>query len=80
MDTMEAFLSAHPDLKFVFTGGKGGVGKTIAAAGFVEAARTIGVLILLALVLYQAPELIARLRASWQAAHLEARTEEVPAA
>ena len=32
MDTMEAFLSAHPDLKFVFTGGKGGVGKTISAA------------------------------------------------
>jgi arsenite-transporting ATPase len=27
------FLREHPDLKFVFTGGKGGVGKTVSAAG-----------------------------------------------
>ncbi len=33
MDRLAAFLNEHPDLKFVFTGGKGGVGKTIAAAG-----------------------------------------------
>lgn len=33
MDRLAQFLEAHPDLKFVFTGGKGGVGKTIAAAG-----------------------------------------------
>lgn len=33
MDRLQAFLTEHPDLKFVFTGGKGGVGKTIVAAG-----------------------------------------------
>lgn len=33
MDRLASFLEAHPDLKFVFTGGKGGVGKTITAAG-----------------------------------------------
>ncbi len=33
MDRLDAYLDAHPDLSFVFTGGKGGVGKTIAAAG-----------------------------------------------
>ena len=32
MDKLEVFLDAHPDLKFVFTGGKGGVGKTVTAA------------------------------------------------
>jgi arsenite-transporting ATPase len=33
MDSLAQFLEAHPDLKFVFTGGKGGVGKTVTAAG-----------------------------------------------
>jgi hypothetical protein len=42
---------------------------------------TIGGLILLALVLYQAPELIARLRASRRKIEpLPARTEQAPAA
>jgi len=30
--TLEQFLRSHPDLRFVFTGGKGGVGKTVTAA------------------------------------------------
>jgi arsenite/tail-anchored protein-transporting ATPase len=29
---IKAFFNDHPDLRFVFTGGKGGVGKTVAAA------------------------------------------------
>ena len=29
---LRAFFADHPDLRFVFTGGKGGVGKTVAAA------------------------------------------------
>jgi arsenite-transporting ATPase len=33
MDSLAQYLAAHPDLKFVFTGGKGGVGKTVTAAG-----------------------------------------------
>lgn len=33
MDNLRAFFAAHPDLKFLFTGGKGGVGKTVSAAG-----------------------------------------------
>lgn len=32
MDRLAPFLETHPDLRFVFTGGKGGVGKTITAA------------------------------------------------
>lgn len=32
MDKLAVFLESHPDLKFVFTGGKGGVGKTVTAA------------------------------------------------
>lgn len=32
MQHITQFLAAHPRLKFVFTGGKGGVGKTISAA------------------------------------------------
>lgn len=32
MDRLAPFLESHPDLRFVFTGGKGGVGKTITAA------------------------------------------------
>ena len=32
MDSLASFLETHPDLKFVFTGGKGGVGKTVSAA------------------------------------------------
>lgn len=31
--TFTKFVEDHPNLKFMFTGGKGGVGKTIAAAG-----------------------------------------------
>ncbi len=33
MDRLASYLETHPDLKFVFTGGKGGVGKTVTAAG-----------------------------------------------
>jgi ribose transport system ATP-binding protein len=77
------------------SGGKGSFAGAVLAALFLTevnnvlplyqlpaeyADMTIGVLILLALVLYQAPELIARVRASWHAARLEARTEEVSAA
>ena len=29
--SMRAYLKAHPDLKFTFFGGKGGVGKTVSA-------------------------------------------------
>ncbi|MBX5464758.1 MAG: ArsA family ATPase [Clostridia bacterium] len=32
MQTLGQFLEEHPDLRFVFTGGKGGVGKTVSAA------------------------------------------------
>jgi arsenite-transporting ATPase len=31
-ETIRDFFAGHPDLRFVFTGGKGGVGKTVAAA------------------------------------------------
>ncbi len=31
-DDLQAFFTQHPHLRFVFTGGKGGVGKTVAAA------------------------------------------------
>lgn len=31
-EDLNAFFSEHPNLRFVFTGGKGGVGKTVAAA------------------------------------------------
>ena len=38
--SMTAYLAEHPDLKYVFFGGKGGVGKTVmagaAALGFAE--------------------------------------------
>jgi ribose transport system ATP-binding protein len=45
------------------------------------AEMTIGVLILLALVLYQAPELVARLRTNWQGVgRLRTRQGEAPAA
>jgi ribose/xylose/arabinose/galactoside ABC-type transport system permease subunit len=45
------------------------------------AQMTIGALILLALVLYQAPELVARFRAGWQGGvgRLRARQGEAPA-
>lgn len=33
MSTLQEFLEEKPDLKYLFTGGKGGVGKTIVAAG-----------------------------------------------
>lgn len=33
MILLEQFLSTQPDLRFIFTGGKGGVGKTTAAVG-----------------------------------------------
>lgn len=32
MNSLQQFLDSHPDLRFLFTGGKGGVGKTVCAA------------------------------------------------
>jgi len=32
MQNLNDYLNAHPDLRFIFTGGKGGVGKTVSAA------------------------------------------------
>ncbi|MBT9258522.1 MAG: ArsA family ATPase [Clostridiales bacterium] len=32
MEHLSRFLEAHPELRYIFTGGKGGVGKTVAAA------------------------------------------------
>jgi len=32
MQSLSDYLQAHPDLRFIFTGGKGGVGKTVSAA------------------------------------------------
>jgi ribose transport system ATP-binding protein len=77
-------------------GGKGSFVGTLLAAVFLTeidnvlplfqqpteyAQMTIGGLILLALVLYQAPELVARLRAGWAGVgRLRARQGEVPAA
>ena len=77
-------------------GGKGSFVGTLLAALFLTeiknvlplfqqpteyAQMTIGALILLALVLYQAPELVARLRASWQGVgRLRVRQGQTPAA
>ncbi len=77
-------------------GGKGSFFGTLLAALFLSlidnvlplfhqpteyAEMTIGVLILLALVLYQAPELVARLRSAWQGVgRLRTRGKEAPAA
>jgi ribose/xylose/arabinose/galactoside ABC-type transport system permease subunit len=77
-------------------GGKGSFVGTLLAALFLTeignvlplfqqpteyAQMTIGALILLALVLYQAPELLSRARSSWQGVgRLRARQGEAPAA
>ncbi|MDR5703287.1 MAG: ArsA-related P-loop ATPase, partial [Armatimonadota bacterium] len=48
MTTLEQFLRAHPDLRFIFTGGKGGVGKTVTAAALAYFFATQGKRTLLA--------------------------------
>lgn len=46
--TFSKFVETHPKLKFMFTGGKGGVGKTIAAAGIAYHFASKGEKVLLA--------------------------------
>lgn len=46
--TFAKFVEAHPNLKFLFTGGKGGVGKTISAAGIAYYFASKGEKVLLA--------------------------------
>jgi len=46
--TFSKFIEQHPNIKFMFTGGKGGVGKTIAAAGIAYYFASQGEKVLLA--------------------------------
>lgn len=46
--TFTKFIEEHPNLKFLFTGGKGGVGKTISAAGIAYYFASKGERVLLA--------------------------------
>lgn len=46
--TLKEFVNDHPSLKFIFTGGKGGVGKTISAAGIAYYHASQGERVLLA--------------------------------
>ncbi len=48
MTTMPELLAQRPKMRYIFTGGKGGVGKTVAAAGLAHHYASQGERVLLA--------------------------------